>query len=370
MKKLLILFAFITLAAGCSSGDSNGTTNSGSYDKTALLTNWADNIIIPSFENYQAKVTALNEKTTAFTTAPTEANLALLRQSWLEAYKAYQYVALFENGKAGELYLVESSNTYPADVAGINANIASGNYILTQQVQFTRQGYPALDYIINGLGTTDTAIASFYNTNANAAGYKQYLAAVVTRLKQTADAIVADWKGSYRATFISSTGTSVSGAVNITANNFVKNLEKDVRFPKMGVPAGLFSNGQTYPDKVEAYYKNDVSKELLIDAVTASRDFFNGKYFNSATTGPGLKGYLDAVGAGGNKPLSTVIDNQYALALTAAGVLNNSFSQQITTDNTKMVAAYNALQQVVIYTKSSMLSALNISIDYVDGDGD
>ena len=35
-----------------------------------------------------------------------------------------------------------------------------------------------------------------------------------------------------------------------------------------------------------------------------------------------------------------------------------------------MIAAYDALQQNVIYTKVDMMQALNVTIDYVDSDGD
>jgi len=370
MKKLIIAFAIIAFTAGCSSGDSNEAVTSGSYDRTALLTSWADNIIIPAFTNYQAKVNALSEKTATYTTTPTTENLIALRASWLAAYKAYQYVGIHDIGKASELYLIESTNIFPTDATGITANIASGNYVLTQPVQYAKQGFPALDFLINGLGTTDDAIVSFYTTNARATGYKKYVTDVVARLKTTADAIVADWNGGYRATYIANTTTSISGAVGQTTNNFIKNYEKDVRFPKLGVPAGLFSNGTTYPDKVEAFYKKDVSKELLVDAIKASQDFFNGKNFTTGAEGPGLKGYLDAVSAGGSTPLSGVINSKYAAAITAVNGLNNNLSLQITTDNTAAVNAYNAVQQVVIFTKVDMLNALHIPIDYVDGDGD
>lgn len=371
MKKLYIALTIMALAVACSSNDSSeSVSNDGNYDRTALLTNWADNIIIPAYTNYQAKVNVLNQNVTTFTATPTTTNLETLRQSWVDAYKAYQHVGIFDTGKSEELYLIASSNTYPTDVIGINTNITTCNYNFNQQIQYTRQGFPALDYIINGLATDDNAIVTFYSTNANAANYKKYLTDVAAQLKTIVDAIVADWNGGYRATFISKTNTSVSSSINQTTNNFIKNLEKDVRAPKLGIPAGLFSNGTTFPDKVEAYYKKDISKALLIEALNASHDFFNGKYFATDATGPSLKGYLDAVGAGGDNKLSDVINTNYTAAFSAITPLNDNFSQQIVTDNTAAVNAYNAIQKVVVLTKLDMISALNISIDYVDGDGD
>jgi hypothetical protein len=170
---------------------------------------------------------------------------------------------------------------------------------------------------------------------------------------------------------VASTGSSASSAINITVNSFVKNYEKDVRAGKVGIPAGIYSSGTTFSNKVEAYYKNDISKILLEEAIKASRDFFNGKHFNSATEGKSLKTYLDLINAvrGGQK-LSTIIDNQFATINTVNNELGSSFSQQIATDNTKMVNSFDAMQQNVLYFKLDMMQAMGISVDYVDNDGD
>lgn len=371
MKKTLLILSFIALIFACSSNGGGDDTGGDKYDRKALLTNWADNIIIPSYVNYQAKVQTLVTNTATFVATPTEANLQTVRISWLEAYKAFQYVSMYNLGKAEEINLNMASNTYPTSAIGIESNISSGSYNLGLLSQFDKQGFPALDYLINGLGTDDTSIVSFYATNTNAANYKQYLSAVVSKLKTNIDAVVTDWNSGFRNSYVANNGTSVSSSVNKTTNLFVKNLEKDIRTGKLGIPAGVFSSGVKYPEKVEGFYKKDISKELLNVSIKAQQDFFNGKHFNSTTTAEGLKTYLDFLNAIRNgQKLSDIINNQFATIYTVNNVLNNSFSQQVNTDNSKMIAAYDALQQNVIYTKLDMMQALNITIDYVDGDGD
>lgn len=365
MKNLFLLLCAVLLTAGCSSSDNENTTGKG-YDRDAILTNWADNIIIPAYENYNTKVNALTDKTTAFTATPSEAALAEVKTAWLDAYIAYQYIAMYDFGKAGELYLKLSANTYPADTAGILANIASGTYNLNQQAQFTKQGFPGIDYLINGQGTDAETVAFYNNANASA-----YLNAIVNQLKTISNAVTADWKGAYRDQYISNNGTSVTSSVNKTTNNFIKNFEKDIRSAKVGIPAGKFSNGVTYADKVEAYYKNDVSKALLNAGIQAQIDFFNGKAFNGTANGASLKSALDSTNAlRENNPLSNIINEQFQTSLTINNTLNNSFSQQILSDNNKMLEAYDAMQRNVVYLKVDMMQALNITIDYVDGDGD
>ncbi len=366
MKKVIALFILAVVGLGCSSNDNEEVNNTPTFDRSAILVNWADNIIIPSYENYTAKVTTLSEKAATFTQTPDEAGLAELRTAWLDAYVAYQYVALYDFGKASLLYLKLSANTYPADVAGIEANIASGSYNLDTQIQFSRQGFPAIDYLIHGTGTDAEIIAS-YGNQATA----DYLNAIIAQLKSIAEQVTNDWNGAYRDTYVNNNSTSVSSSVNITTNNFIKNFEKDVRSGKVGIPAGVFSNGVTYADKVEAYYKNDVSKALLTAGIKAQQDFFNGKAFNGTTTGASLKSALDVVNAvRDGQNLSTIINNQFGTINTAVSALNESFSDQINQDNNKMLTAYDAMQQNVVYLKLDMMQALNITIDYVDGDGD
>lgn len=371
MKGLLFTISFILLLTGCSSDSSSETEpDAAAYDKEAMLNSWADHIIIPSFVNYQLKVNALNASTVAFTETSNVENLALLRDAWLEAYKAYQHVGIFDIGKATDLHLLEVSNTYPTNTENIETNIATGNYNLDTQAQYASQGFPALDYLLYGLADTDAAVLEFYSISANASNYKAYLTALSAKLNTTANEIVADWNSGYSATFISNSN-AVTGSLNQTANNFIKNLEKEIRAPKVGIPAGVFSNGTLFPEKVEAYYKNDISKLLIVEATQASQDFFNGTTFGTNTSGPGLKEFLDAVGANSSgQSLSSIINNQYETIFSEIAKLEASFSSQITTNNSLMLNAYDALQQNVVYLKVDMISALSLTIDYVDGDGD
>ncbi|EKT4550464.1 imelysin family protein [Flavobacterium psychrophilum] len=371
MKKVVLILSLATFLFSCSKNEEETVKTENAYDRTALLTNWANNIIVPSYVNYQEKVQLLVTNINNFNTTPTVSNLETVRASWLESYKAYQYISIYNFGKAEEIYIKESSNTYPTNRIGIEANITSGSYNLEHLSQFDKQGFPALDYLLNGLHTNDATIVGFYTTNTNATNYKSYLLAVANRLKTNADAIVTSWNSGFKTSYIANNGTSVSSSINKTANNFVKNLEKDIRTGKLGIPAGVFSSGVKYPEKTEAYYKNNISKILLNEAVKASQDFFNGKHFNSTTTGEGFRSYLDFLNVVRNgQKLSAIINNQFTPIYAANNALNDSFSQQVTNDNAKMLAAYDALQQNVVYTKLDMMQALNIAIDYVDGDGD
>ncbi|GAL69936.1 hypothetical protein [Jejuia pallidilutea] len=99
--------------------------------------------------------------------------------------------------------------------------------------------------------------------------------------------------------------------------------------------------------------------------------FFKGENFNNAGSGPSLESYLDFLNTVKNgEDLSTLINNQFDASRTAINALNNSFSEQITTNNNAMLSAFEELQANVVLLKSDMFSALSIAVEFNSGDGD
>ena len=68
--------------------------------------------------------------------------------------------------------------------------------------------------------------------------------------------------------------------------------------------------------------------------------------------------------------LVNLINNQLDEARAKISILDDNYFDQINNDNTKMTQEYDALQTVVVLIKVDMLQAFNISVDYVDADGD
>ena len=154
---------------------------------------------------------------------------------------------------------------------------------------------------------------------------------------------------------------------NMLTNDFIYYYEKGLRANKIGIPAGRYSSG-VLTDKVEAYYRRNISKELTLEALNACNNFFIGKSFSSNETGESLKTYLDYINE--NTTLSDIIISKFENAKDKIEILNNNFVEQIETNNIDMLYAYDALQEGVVKLKTDMLFNLNISVDYIDADGD
>ncbi|NRR90718.1 imelysin family protein [Winogradskyella undariae] len=374
-KKALIFLTIILVAIACSSSDdSTGSNNvDDGFDRTALLTNVADNIIIPAFQDLQSKLSALDTAKEDFLNDKSTTNLETLSDTWLEAYKVCQHVQMFNIGEADnvggseERGFVSFFNIYPVTVADIENGTSSEDYDLNTSDYFDAQGFPALDYLIHGVATGDALPLDKFTTNSDFNEYSAYLTDVMAQMITKNNAIVNNWESSYRNTFIANTDSGLNGSFNMLANDFLFFYEKGFRAEKFGIPTGVFSNGGTLPEKVEAYYKSDVSKELALEALTAIEDVFNGVSYTNNTSATSINTYLEFLG---NEALVADINNQFVAVRNAINGLNSNFSQQVIDNNIQMNAAYDIIQAAVPKLKVDMAQSLNIVIDFNDSDGD
>lgn len=364
IRKFFLIAMVVTIAISC---DKDKTEeNLDGFDRGAMLENMADNIIVPAYTDLDNKLHVLETATSNFTTNTNQSTLDGLRTAWLNAYKTWQYVEMFNIGKAEEIQYYFKMNTYPASMAEIEANIASGTADLTHVNNFDAIGFPAIDYLIFSVADTDNLILEQYSIHNDAAKHKTYLTNVVSQMHSLTDTVLNDWLGSYRNTFVNSIDNTASSAVNTIVNDFIFYYEKGLRANKIGIPAGIYS-ATPLPTKVEAYHTNNASKELALEALKAVQDVFNGNHYQSSSSGEGFNSYLESLD---NATLGLSINNQFDVARNKIQLMDDSFYAQINTDNTKMTESFDALQAAVVLLKVDMLQTLNINIDYVDGDGD
>ena len=335
------------------------------YDRSLILSNWTDNIIIPAYNEFYSSITSLGEDANLFIDNPSIDLLSNLSESWLNSYKLWQHVEMFDIGLAEVINYKGKMNIYPTDVSLINDNILSQNYDLNNNNNFDARGFPAIDYMLHGLANTNDEIVQLYiNNNA----YSDYLLDLISSMIYNTDLVIEDWD-SYRYDFINSTDNTASSALNKMINDFIYYFEKGLRANKIGIPAGIFSN-DPIPNAVEAFYKGDVSKELALEALKASKNFFIGKHFNGEITNESIDSYLNFIDVSSEINLSELIVSQFIDSENQLNQLNDNFADQITTNNMQMLLAYDEIQQLVVFFKVDMLQALSISVDYVDADGD
>ncbi len=361
-----------TVLAACQK-DKKGTDNpaTSGYDRKAMLTNYADNYIMPAYAEEVTATNAMKAAIDAFVSQPDISKLATARAQWLAAYKSWQKVAMIEVGPAEGVSLLQFVNTHPCTPSKITDNMNTSNYNLASIGSGDVQGFPAIDYMLNGIAATDADIVALYATGAGAVKHGSYLAAVSDRLVSLMSGVKQQWDGGYRNTFVNATGTDVGSSTSKLVNRYVLYYERFLRSGKIGLPVGAMT-GVAKPELMECYYSPENSREMADIGLNAMIKVFKGEGLNNTTGGASMYQYMATLGTKDNSGtlIADVIVTEMNGAATALKGLNANLKGEFTNNRTKVLETYQHLQEVVPLIKVDMVSAMGISITYVDNDGD
>ena len=346
------------------------------YDKLSLLTNLADNYIIPSLDAYKSKIITLNIHVDSFIVNPNISNLTLLRTNWEEALLNWQDIGFLDFGPSEYILLRKQTNTFPIDTTELNNFISLADWNLDYASSYDSKGLQALDYLLFKPGYTDSELITYFQNNTNA---KNYLKAVAEDLNQNINFVTNQWV-SYREDFINdfevtqsnfstnSQGSSISNIINALCLHY----EFYVRRGKVGLPLGVFNGFSQLElsELVECYYSGK-STQNLVRSINSLRKYVTGSSYLNNDNGLGLDDYMDFVNAEqSTQQLSTVIDNQFLTILGELNNINGPLSEEIINNKSQITQTYQELQQLVPYIKVDMTSALGVLITYQDNDGD
>ena len=375
MQKLIpgllggFLLLALTLIASCDKKGSSSEDNK-ALDRKALFENYATHYIVPAYQALITDLEALQQAAITFSASPDAASLNALRASWYTAYLTWQKTDMLEFGPAETQSLRSFLNIYPVTTSKVEQNITSSTYNLETFNNYDAQGFPAIDYLIQGLAADDAAIIAFYTTDANAQARLTYLKTVIAKMKEKVNTVHSEWQ-SYQTDFINATGTDVEGSLSKMVNAFVLYYERFLRSGKIGYPVGAMT-AQPLPTHCEAYYAPEKGKPLAVEALKSVIAFYEGKSFDGNQSGKGMKTYLTAIGTKDDAGtlMADVISNELNTALTALSGVNGTIRDGVVNNRSQILGVYDLLQKAVASLKVDMVSAFGISITYVDNDGD
>lgn len=367
-----IVFVFLCTLSACKTDVTDACASD--FDQLSLLSNIGNNIILPSYQQLALEATDLDIAAVDFTNNPSVGNLIILQNKFLTTWTTWQSASLFEFGPAETEDLRNYMNNFPVFVTRLNDAITAGNYDLTTETYSYTRGFPALDYLLYGIASSNSDIADLYSTASDANNRKQYLKELTALIKQKANAVYDAWKvdgANYLNTFTSTEGVANGKPLSNLINQLNQAYEL-FKNNKIGVPISAKTGYvPILPANVEAYYSRQ-SLGLALASVRANKAVFLG--LHDGTDGVGLDDYLMATNATkGGASLHTVITNQYDAAIDALLALQpSSLHDAINTDLNAIKVAYAAAQNQVVYLKTDMPSALCTSITYIDNvdDGD
>ncbi len=355
LKYISASAALLFLLNGCKPKDGGDK-----FDRTAMLTNLGNNIIVPANQEFSASAAALKIKKNSFTGNPSLATLDSLKTAFLSAYTSYMKVETYSFTASGE---IRNLNVFVTDTIQINANIYTGTYNLSAANNIQAKGFPALDYLL--FSRSSNEIINLFTTDVNSAKRIRYLNDITNEITTTASGADVAWNNSI-AQFISASGTDIGSSVGMLVNDLSFSSER-CRRERVGNSLGyigVISSGNIAPDLVEAYH-SAYSKELLAENLRQLKTLYEGG------TGTGFDDYLTYLNAEYNgQPLAPAISNQFDLVIQKTEAIPVGFSTALTTNKPEMESLFLELKKLVVMLKVDMSSQLGVIINYSDNDGD
>jgi predicted lipoprotein len=364
------VLAFVVLSCA-----KEGENSKPDFDRTALVVNLANNIIIPNYEALGASVDSLDVAVTAFNASANATTLEKAQVRLKAAYSAWQHCAPFTFGPADQALLGKNVNIFPTSVVKINNNIDVGGYNLDQLSNLDAKGFPAMDYMLFGTAANSDEILLKYTTDADAGKRKAYLVALSANIKTLCHTVLNAWistGGNYVNTFLNAKGTDIGSAIGLVINGIDYDLDLLKNY-KVAIPVGIMpssgsSEGDPLPEKVEGYYSG-ISLILLLEEITTLQDIYLGRSVGGDNAG--LDDYIvqNNIQYDGSS-LNDVIKNQFTSVFQKLSDIPGPLSDAITSDPGSVKALYSELQKLLVLLKTDMPSSLGILITYEDNDGD
>ncbi len=357
VKKVGVLIIAFSALLVLSCDDELKPSENNVFDAIPLLENIVDTHILPEYDTFNKDLSKLVAAKDTFLTNTTEVNLVSLREAYLQAYTTFQAAGKYDFGVANDIRFYLNVNSHPLDIGKVENIIPSPESINLERIEFqASQGFPAVDYLLNGLGTSDSEILAFY-IGDEGDNYQGFLDKVIDRIANLTQQVVTDWEVNF-----ANTVKNDAEFADLIYNSYVEYFEKRLRSSKIDFPAGKFS-GIPNSMAVESVFKPEESQRLLLEAFNSARIFYLGTE-NSTSSWSKILVNL------GEEGLDARIKLEFIEAEIALNALNENLAQQVETDNTLMLAARDALQDLVILFKADVVSVLEIPITIVDNDGD
>ena len=283
MKKQLFVMglAVMALFAVTSCGDDkttnnggNGSGNGGDEEVTiadaeynAIITQYVDNVVLPTYTDLKAKNTELYNAVIAFGNNPSDAGFQGICEAWLDAREPWESSEAFLFGPVADFGLDPNMDSWPLDQDAIVKTLESqqwnsmkweGDYNEDDEAIAAAQnvrGFHTLEFLcfrdgkartLNDQPASDNAADYVYNAS-NAAAWAQYMRNTSLLLVEDVTKLLDEWNNSYAAEFKSHKGgdfTSGLSCIEQLIDGCI-DIAGEVGNAKIGEPYDLYVAGKT-----------------------------------------------------------------------------------------------------------------------------
>lgn len=356
---LLALGAAVALT-GCSDTGEGDT-------RRALLERWSTELIVPLYADFEQRSDAVAGAVEALCAAPSEASLGAARTAWDAAREPFKRAEVFAFGPYSrpEFRIGPKIDSWPARPADVEEWIAGDGPVdpaTLAELGVWHKGLPVVEYFL----FSPEASAPAQLEDARRC---EYLRSTAAELVNRAREIHQAWSpagGDFAAQLSGAGRTSTAwrtlrDAFSEIINRMGFTLE-NVRRDKLGRPLGELTGGTPLPNETESRFSGRAVRDILDNLAGIEVLFFG----DPARDLPGVSSY--AIERGRN------FDAQFRAAIDAARAaleaIDAPLGEAVTTQAERVRAASARLGELQSLIQTELISALGLSLNFNDNDGD
>ena len=337
------------------------------YDRTQLLTEVTDSLIVPAMHEQTTRATTLRTTTAALCTTTNATTLTAARTAWVDALIAWNGTVAYQLGPATTLGF-EAHASWPAETAAIETIIAGTDTIDAHYIDTLGspvRGFATLEYLLfayPGYTTTDDAMTLTALGNTRRCTYAAMVADELARLASQLDTAWRPSGGNFRDVFVNAsdpnTYSTPQAAVSALVSQVIEAIDQ-VRDDKVGSPIGRTTHAGT----VQSPYAH-ASVAAMEACLSSASDAWLG-------TPHGLDAFLRTRNTRlASSVMSEFTATQAAISALESPPLSPAWESYVAgTEHAAGNTAYDHLQTLQTSLSSDVAATLGLSL-VLPGDGD
>lgn len=310
-----------------------------------VLTDFANVLANPNYEDIEAKANALNIAAQNLSTSTTDENLAIAQDAWRAVRVPWELCEGYLFGPVEDFNYDPATDTWPVNTVELDSLLASDNPLTLADIEllpYSLKGYHPTEYLLFGVGGTKSA-SQFTPRQF------QYLISLTQSLYNSATALRNSWDVDQPGNFTQELITAGAGSTRyatrkdaflaiVTAMGKICN---EVANNKMQVP--LAAHDSTL---VESQYAHNATEDFK-NNIVGVQNAYMGKYLSTGNSLHDLVSLYDL-------SLDNTIQSQLNDAIGSFAAINPDYGTAIFTQFGQIQNA-----QVSINTLHSTLDLLN-----------
>lgn len=325
MRLTTVCFALVVIGAMGCGPEEQATTG---FDDQTIITDFADHVVVPTYELLATRVHALKTAVDALAADPSQDNLVAAQTAWVAARKPWEQSEGFLFGPVDSFGYDPAMDSWPVNHTDLDAVLASGAGFTAEYVgnlQETQKGFHTIEYLLFGVERAKTA-ADLTPREL------EYTVAIAGELATVAHALAASWtegvngQKPYRDVF------TTAGAQGNTAYPSLTAAAQEILGGMIGI-CDEVANGKI-ADPYDAHDPTLVESQFSFNSITDFQDnirsvqnAYLGAVPEASSSGAGLSNYV----AKHDAALDTRVKSEIEAAIAAIGAIPGPFRTAITT---------------------------------------